>query len=79
METFFTIAGFVLLIEAIGFFSTGRDTTDAPKKGWWHIWGGESNLRVYKDHATGVQYIKSSLFDKLTVRINVDGTPYTGE
>jgi uncharacterized membrane protein YdcZ (DUF606 family) len=79
MNTFFTIAGIVLFIEAISFYMTDRDTTDAPKKKWWHWWGGESGLRVYVDQATGVHYVKSSLFDKLQVRINKDGTLYTGE
>ena len=74
-----TGAGKSILIEALGFFSGGRDSTDAPKKKRWHFSGGESNLRVYVDHATGVQYVKSSMFDKLQVRINLDGTPYRGE
>lgn len=79
MEFFFTIAGAILIMEGVGYYFTDADSTDKPKEKWWHIMGGESNLRVYKDHATGVQYVKSSLFDKLTVRINADGTPYTGE
>jgi hypothetical protein len=79
MEFFFTVAGFVIFIEAIVFVGSGRDSTDAPKKKWWKVGSGESNLRVYVDHATGVHYVKSSMFDKLQVRINADGTPYTGE
>ena len=78
MNTFFTIAAIILFCEAIGYYFTDRDSTDEPKKRWWDF-GGHSNLRVYVDHATGVHYVKSSLFDKLTVRINADGTPYTGE
>ena len=78
MDGFFIIAGTILFVEALGYYFTGRDSTDEPKKRW-QIFGSTSNLRVYKDHATGVQYVKSSMFDKLQVRINADGTPYTGE
>ncbi len=78
MDFFFTVAGFVLFIEALGFYLSHRDTTDKPKKSRWGI-GGESGLRVYIDHKTGVHYVKSSIFDKLQVRLNADGTPYTGE
>ena len=79
METFFTIAAFVVFIEVFQFLNTGRDSTDKPKTGWWIFDKGISGLRVYVDHATGVHYVKSSMFDKLQVRINADGTPYTGE
>ena len=79
MEFFFTVAAIVLVAEAFVFMVTGRDSTDKPKSGWWIFDGGISNLRVYVDHATGVHYVKSSMFDKLQVRINADGTPYTGE
>ncbi len=78
MDFFFTVAGVILFIEAIGFYLTERDSTDKPKKGRWSI-GGESGLHVYIDHKPGVHYVKSSIFDKLQVRINADGTPYTGE
>ena len=76
MDFFFTVAGILLFAEAFTFIVHGRDSTDKPTK-WWR--GGESGLRVYVDNATGVHYVKSSMFDKLRVRINKDGTPYTGE
>ena len=78
MEFFFIIAGALLLVETIAYYVTGRDSTDAPGKRI-SIFNSTSNLRVYVDHATGVHYVKSSMFDKLQVRINADGTPYTGE
>jgi len=77
MGLFFTIAGTVLLIEAVHYYSTGRDTTDKPRP--WYKFGGESGLRVYVDNATGVHYVKASMLDSLKIRINSDGTPYTGE
>lgn len=81
MDFFFTVAGIVLFIEAISFYMADRDSTDKPNpnRKWWQRMGGESDLRVYVDNATGVHYVKSSLFDKLQVRINADGTPYTGK
>lgn len=78
MDFFFTVAGIVLLVEAFMYFDSGRDSTDKPKKNWWNF-DSASGLRVYVDNATGVHYVKSSMFDKLQVRINSDGTPYTGE
>ena len=82
MDGFFMIAGLIILVEAFSFWSSSRDSTDQPKvkKHWWWPASGErSGLRVYVDHETGVQYVKASMFDKLQVRINKDGTPYTGE
>jgi len=79
MDFFFTIAGMVLFIEALMYYSTGRDSTDKPKTKWHKFGQGESGLRVWVDHKTGVHYIKAGMFDKSRVRINADGTPYTGE
>jgi len=86
MEFFFGIAGIWFAIEWIDFALRDENSSDVPKipksekKHWWSSRGGkESGLRVYTDNATGVQYIKASMFDKLQVRINKDGSPYTGE
>lgn len=77
MDFFFTIAALALVLELVQYYATGRDSSDMPKTKWYD--GGESCLRVYVDNATGVHYVKAGVFSKLRVRINADGTPYTGE
>jgi len=87
MEFFFGIAGIWIAIHWLDFaLDDTKNSTNEPKmpkelkRHWWSSRGGkESGLRVYVDNATGVHYIKAHMFDNLTVRINKDGTPYTGE
>jgi len=76
------LLGLLFVFEAIDHWSEDENSTNENnnKKHWWSLSGEKtSGLRVYKDHATGVQYIKSTFFERMQVRINKDGTPYTGE
>ncbi len=57
------------------FSMTERDIEGKPIK--WYKTGRESGIHVYVDPATGVHYVKTSLFERAQVRINADGTPYT--
>ena len=82
MDFFFTVAGVILFIEAISYYMTGRDSTDKPKvkNKWYNIFDDNaSGLRSWRDHATGVHYIKTGLFSNTVVRLDKDGKPYTGE
>jgi len=78
MDFLIFVAILAIGLPILEFYSAKKDSTDKPKKKWWHR-TQRSGLRVYVDHATGVHYIKSHPFDRLHVRINADGTPYTGE
>ena len=42
-----------------------KDSTDGPKR--------RSGLRLYTDHATGVQYVKGGIFGGITPRIDQSG------
>lgn len=47
--------------------------TDSTDKSKWN----RSDLKVYTDHATGVQYIKAGWWgNTLTPRLGADGKPY---
>jgi len=65
-------------LPILDFYTHETDTTDQPKTKWWKS-RKVSGLRVYIDHGTGVHYIRSHPFDRLHVRLNADGTPYTGK
>ena len=75
------LLGLLFVLEAMDHWTEDENSTNSPnlKKHWWSKGDNKSNLRVYKDHATGVQYIKSTFFEKMQVRIDKDGNPYTGE
>lgn len=78
MEFFGIMAGIAIVFILFDYYVTGDDSTDKPKKKWWHF-SQESGLRTYVDQATGVHYIKSGPFERLQVRLNANGTPYTGK
>ena len=63
------VLGVAILLVLIDFYSGRRkDNTDGKK--------GKSGLRVYVDNATGVNYVKSSPFEQLVIRVDKDGRPY---
>lgn len=70
------------VFEVLEYWENDNNSTNKSnaKLHWWSTSREDtSGLRVYKDNATGVQYVKSSFFERMQVRINKDGTPYTGE
>lgn len=81
MEFIIGLLGIFFCLEALEYWDRDENSTNKPvtKKHWWSRDEEKSGLKVYKDHATGVQYIKSGFFERMQVRINKDGTPYTGE
>lgn len=78
MELLIFIACLAIGLPVLDFYTHERDSSDQPKTGWFKG-GKRSGLRVYVDYATGVHYFKSHPFDRLHVRLNADGTPYTGK
>lgn len=79
MEFLVGILALFFCLEALEHWDADENSTNKPntKKRWWQRGTKKSGLRVYVDHATGVHYIKSSFFERMQVRINKDGTPYT--
>lgn len=63
----------LLLVICLVLLSGGwkRDSTDDPD-------GGRSGMRVYTDHATGVQYI-GGMFGPVTPRLKADGSMFTAK
>lgn len=70
-----TVIIFIILVSlvswALNYFTIGFDSTDnyTTKK--------RSDLNLYTDHATGLQYVKGGLFGGLQPRLNADGTHRT--
>ena len=70
-----TIILFVVMVSILSwiynYFTIGYDSTDNP------IAKERSNLTLYTDHATGLQYIRGGIFGGLQPRLNTDGTHRT--
>jgi hypothetical protein len=62
--------GLLIFIVVLEFYFNERELRDADGKG--------TGLYCYVDPATGVHYIKDNPLEQLRIRINADGTPYTG-
>lgn len=67
LENLFYILGIVVLIIYLGNLPTKRDSTDAP--------GERSGLTLYRDAATGVQYV-GTVSGGLTPRVDQNGKPF---
>jgi len=81
MEFAIGLLALFFCLEYMDTWDRDENTTNKPvtKKHWWNRSIEKSGLKVYKDNATGVQYIKSTFFERMQVRIDKDGNPYTGE
>ena len=73
MKLLIVIVALVALSFASNYFRWGYDDTDDKRPGSW--FGKRSNLSVYTDHLTGVQYVKGGLFGDITPRLDRDGKP----
>ena len=62
------IFGFILLVLNLARWSLGLGVDDSDKSSW-----KRSNLHVYTDYKTGVQYVGSR--NGLSVRVDSDGVP----
>ena len=85
MDFVLGILAFLICLDYFDYWDKDENSTNKKvmKKRFWSKTEQDSvtksGLKVFVDEATGVQYVKASYFDKLQVRINKDGTPYTGE
>lgn len=81
MDFIFGILALLIALDYLDYWNKDENSTNKPleKKHWWNKSQEKSGLKVFVDNATGVQYVKTSYFDKPQVRINKDGSPYTGE
>lgn len=81
MEIAIWLLAFLIIVDYLDYWDKDENSTNkiVAKKHWWNKSVKKSGLKVFVDDATGVQYVKSSYFDKLQVRINLDGSPYRGE
>lgn len=61
----------LILNKTFDYFTIGFDSTDN------HLTKERSDLVLYTDHATGLQYIRGGLFGGLEPRLNSDGTHRT--
>ena len=70
-----TVIIFIILMSLVSwtlnYFTIGFDSTDN------HKTKKRSELTLYTDHATGLQYIRGGLFGGLQPRLNSDGTHRT--
>ena len=81
MDLMIIALAFCIILDYLDYWDKDENSTNKTvvKKHWWNKSVKKSGLKVFVDHATGVQYVKSSYFGKMQVRRNADGTPYTGE
>ncbi len=68
LKVLLLVAGVVVLLAGLSGCAK-YDTTDRP--------GHHSGLKVYTDHATGVQYVQSVGSGELALRVDAEGKPYS--